>query len=491
MATFFYNNANSVDDIGHVWLAADLAGPRTVIVGFDGFVLNFNDGAIDSALTFFDASWTVTVRGLVGSFVTSGTGNGLFFNASSGLSNLTVGAAGVVFGEASGVLFTQRTNVTNAGHIRGNNDYAIFADADGAYTIKNSGLLEAIAANTIRIIGGGTHTIINSGRMVSDVDAVLQASGGGVEKMTNSGVIENALLFGDGNDTLTNFAKVGKKIVNGHIQGRIDMGTGNDIVTGGAIGEFVVDGGGRDTYNLGGGTDYLVAVGTGSGDGFIDIFNGGGGSDTYDATGASTSVVINLDTVMRVDPVFGNLAAQTATDFGTGQTGTDRLVSVENALGGSGGDCIFGSAAANLLNGAGSTDRLYGLGGNDRLLGGSGSDYLIGGAGRDVLDGGADVDFFIYTKLSDSTLGLAGRDVILNFGGGFDKIDFRPLSSGLVFIGVDEKFGQYFLDEIRVVTTGSGWIVQLDTSGDRKPDLAIEVVDPGHTINWGSGDFLM
>ena len=88
-----------------------------------------------------------------------------------------------------------------------------------------------------------------------------------------------------------------------------------------------------------------------------------GGIDTLDYSGFSANQLINLnpETFSNVGQEVGNVAIA-------------RGVIIENAIGGSGNDTLFGNSAANVLTGNG---------GNDTLDGGAGSDTMIGGLGDD------------------------------------------------------------------------------------------------------------
>jgi Ca2+-binding RTX toxin-like protein len=328
----------------------------------------------------------------------------------------------------------------------------------------------------------------------------LLATADSVEIFTNSGEITGDLDFGSGNDTYTNFASIKTKTktttVNGSVDGSIFMGEGNDIFKGGGLHERVVDGGGKDAYTLGGGDDVFTSNGTNAGDGNVDTVDGGPGIDQYDAfsLGATANLRINLDTIAHFDSIFGfTLAANTATDVGAGETGTDVVKNFENVISGSGNDSIFGSAVKNVFNGAEGDDTMFGLGGNDNLLGGSGADDLFGGSGRDHLDGGGSdgaIDTFHYSKLTDSLPGLKNRDFIGFFEDGFDRIDLSDVIVGNVTLtAVNSTFGAD-LNEIRILTIGGGWVIQFD-NGDNKPDLAIEVDDLTHSIVWDVNDFVV
>ncbi|SNS21860.1 calcium-binding protein [Tropicimonas sediminicola] len=84
--------------------------------------------------------------------------------------------------------------------------------------------------------------------------------------------------------------------------------------------------------------------------------------------------------------------------------GWDKLVRIENVIGGSEASRLFGDEGRNVLTGGAGNDALYGRGwsdeliggeGDDLLSGGRGGDYLIGGEGNDTLRGGVDNDTLI------------------------------------------------------------------------------------------------
>jgi Ca2+-binding RTX toxin-like protein len=76
---------------------------------------------------------------------------------------------------------------------------------------------------------------------------------------------------------------------------------------------------------------------------------------------------------------------------------------IENAVGGTGIDHIFGNHVDNILTGNGGNDDLYGGAGRDILRGGAGADTLDGGTDgwADVLEGGADSDVYIVHEKRD------------------------------------------------------------------------------------------
>jgi Ca2+-binding RTX toxin-like protein len=240
----------------------------------------------------------------------------------------------------------------------------------------------------------------NSGERWLDFRFILETrpSRTGSPTLTNSGTIDGNVFGRSGSDSVTNFAMVGDVMKSGTIDATIDLGTGNDKFTGGANPEILVDDDGADMVALGGGNDTYIATGGSFGADGIDTVRGGAGIDTYDASAATSNVFINLAAVPHdlgpFNPGSGPVAANTATGFDISGTAEDTITGFENAIGGAGGDIIYGTAASNVLSGNGGFDVLYGFGGDDTLNGGAGVDVLFGGAGKDQLTGGADQDPF-------------------------------------------------------------------------------------------------
>lgn len=179
---------------------------------------------------------------------------------------------------------------------------------------------------------------------------------------------------------------------------------GHDRITGGEVANVIDGQAGNDLLMGGAGDDTLIG---GAGD---DTLNGGAGSDTALFSGTAA---------VRVD--LSKTGAQK-----TGH-GLDKLVSIENVIGGSGHDLLIGNKAANIL---------IGDGGNDTLKGGAGKDTLDGGAGNDLLEGGKGSDTAIFSGKAAATVSLAvttaqntgyGRDRLVSIenvtgGSGNDKL---------------------------------------------------------------------
>jgi serralysin len=102
----------------------------------------------------------------------------------------------------------------------------------------------------------------------------------------------------------------------------------------------------------------------------------GGGTDTINVSNASATQTLDLRQ--------GNFSSL----YGlTNNLSVALGAVIENAIGGSGNDTIFGNDVANDLNG---------MRGNDTILGGGGADVITGGAGNDAIDGGAGSDAALY-----------------------------------------------------------------------------------------------
>jgi serralysin len=171
-----------------------------------------------------------------------------------------------------------------------------------------------------------------------------------------------------------------------------------------------------------------------------------------------------------LEDFFGGAAVYTWTNnlgiaFGT---------TIENAMGGSGGDRIIGNAVAN---------QLYGNAGNDTLDGGEGNDFLRGGEGDDSIVGGAGFDDTHGNQGNDIVRGGDGPDWVV--GGQGDDMLYGDAEGDVVYgnLGNDTQFGGDGIDWVRggqgndSLDGGAGddWM-----SGDRGDD----------TISGGAGSDL-
>jgi hypothetical protein len=151
-----------------------------------------------------------------------------------------------------------------------------------------------------------------------------------------------------------------------------------------------------------------------------------GGIDTLNYSGFASNqwLDLNSEAFSNVGGGIGNVSI----GFGT---------VIENAIGGSGDDFLFGNVADNMLTGGSGNDTISGNGGADVLIGGLGVDILTGGIGGDAfqgttadLSGDTIADFqsgdrIVFTNaslasftfnLSGSTLTYSGGSLILTGG---------------------------------------------------------------------------
>ncbi len=175
-----------------------------------------------------------------------------------------------------------------------------------------------------------------------------------------------------------------------------------------------------------------------------------GGIDTLDYSGFSQiqRIDLNAEAYSNVGGRIGNVYVARGTV-------------IENAIGGSGSDVIFGNDAANRLVGNDGDDELHGGGGADRLEGGSGYDKYYVDQQADVifesLTGGVDDvfatgSFYLYANLENLTLAEGSGNI---FGVGNDLANIITGNEGSNLLiagagddvvsggaGVDSLFGQ-------------------------------------------------
>ena len=174
---------------------------------------------------------------------------------------------------------------------------------------------------------------------------------------------------------------------------------------------------GDDVYgfNSNTGLDYYTA--TSSSDKLIFSVWDSGGNDTFDFSGFHQNQIIDLR-----DGHFSDIGGLTK------NVSIAKDVIIENAIGGSGDDIIYGNDADNIL------------------IGGGGNDILYGGGGQDILWGGTGSNTFVYKEASDSY--SYAPDKIMDFETGIDKIDLSEL--------IENSFGQKFINFVDKLTGRAG-----------------------------------
>jgi Ca2+-binding RTX toxin-like protein len=161
-----------------------------------------------------------------------------------------------------------------------------------------------------------------------------------------------------------------------------------------------------------------------------------GGNDTLDCSGFPQDQTISLwaGTYSDIGGKHGNVGI-----YGIGGS-SDTII--ENAIGGSGWDTIYGNQGDNELQGGDGSDELVGYSGLDTLHGDAGEDTLDGGEDDDKLYGGDDNDILHGGGGNDLLAGDDGDDYLdggansdLMFGG--NGIDTASYSSAQAAVTVD------------------------------------------------------
>ena len=144
----------------------------------------------------------------------------------------------------------------------------------------------------------------------------------------------------------------------------------------------------------------------------------GGGIDTFNASGFSQKQIINLNpnTFSNIDGKIYNISIALN-------------VSIENAVGGSGDDFLYGNALEN------------------RIQAGAGDDSIEGSYANDDIDGGEGIDYAVYAA-SISTMIAAARDanglVTIRTSFGTDTLsNIESVSFSDATVSIEELLGDY------------------------------------------------
>ena len=361
----------------------------------------------------------------------------------------------------------------------------------------------------------GNDTLTWTGQYIYGVGAttpsaplVVLDGGNGNDTITASGPGIVTIYGGAGNDTITM-----------NQGGRIDAGSGDDIVI---VPTYVSD---ATNIRLGSGADIITFANffpsssnstvivedfsAGAGGDMIDLtnilsngFTNWNGSTNPFASGHLQLVASGSDVILTIDADstgmgyssgnlmrFANttLANFAAANFG-GYSPNGAAPTALQITGTSAADTINGSLGNDILNGLDGNDVINGGYGSDQIDGGAGDDILSGGRGADVVHGGVGNDTLteIFSNQSESLFGDNGADriellapstmnfsgqasasVILDGGAGNDEI--------FVFADIDGPYSFY-----------SAW-QQLDINGGAGDDLIRLGVVSNVRIDAGAG----
>ena len=421
---------------------------------------NLNGGVGVDAVSYRAAVSGVTVN--LSTFVPQNVGGGQGFDILINFER--------VIGSAFDDLLTGDANA-NFLHGEGGND-----TIDGGagldladYRFAASGITVNLGISGAQFVSSsqGYDTLINiEGVAGTDFDDIIIGDSSNNQIAGRDG--NDVLDGGDGEDTAASAAAPLGVTVDLSIAGPQNTGWGTKTLI--------------DFENLTGSNFNDVLTGDGNdnrlaGLGGDDVLDGGGGSDTADYAGGGT-------VILATGGVTVNLSVAGPQNIGGGQ-GFDTLISIENIFGSGFGDTLTGDADANVLTGNG---------GDDNLSGGGGDDTLIAGAGADSLSGGTGADQFVYSAVSESTVGLSGRDIITGFkqAGDADVIDLAEIYAGVLAFdnnltpAVDPGVTAH---HVTWYESGGNTIVQADVTGDTTADFAITLT--GTALGLSSTDFIL
>ncbi len=210
---------------------------------------------------------------------------------------------------------------------------------------------EVVESDTIEEVPGGGRDTIDFSQLSTAVTLNLGTTAaqgvnlGRLLTLTSSSGIEDA-TGGSAADSL---------IGNSNANQLSGFGAG-DTLSGGAGSDTLLGGLGDDVYLFG-------TASSSEADAVTELPNNG--TDTLSFAGLTTAVVVNLAST-AIQPVHAN---RTLT--------LNSAVVIENLIGGTGADTLFGNSLLNTLTGGAGDDKLIGAGGNDLLLGGANNDTYV------------------------------------------------------------------------------------------------------------------
>src|SRR5262249_2512757 len=290
----------------------------------------------------------------------------------------------------------------------------------------------------------------------SNFNDVLEGDGG-----------NNVLKGGNGIDTLGyEHAGAGVTVSLNLTSAQNTIGAGTDIVstfenlTGSAFDDLLV---GKSGVNI------LFAL-----DG-NDTLNGSSGADTMvGGNGNDTYVVDNLGDIVDETSSDGTDTINSSVTFNFADA-VHAKGDIENLnLTGSGNVNGTGNALDNTINGNTGRNVLSGGAGIDTINGNSGNDTINGGSGGDILTGGLRNDQFVFSAITDNSVGT--YDTITDFMHGLDRLNLAAIDAD-PSAALDQAF-LFGGNNVNVVAhsvtwfeTGGNTIVQADVDGDTNADV--------------------
>ena len=290
-------------------------------------------------------------------------------------------------------------------------------------------------------------------------------------------------------------------IVGGQGSDWISAGAGDDVIHGGAGRDYLTGGAGADTFyftNTGEFGDVIVDFEAGVDKIYLaDIADlpaqAQNTSWSWLGAGAFTGHALELRAYQSGGKTFvtADLDGDKATDIWLELTGShtltasDFIVATSSAAG--------STSAAALSAQAVTPNEIVGTSGADTLTGTAANDRFTGGAGTDKMTGGAGYDQFVFVSKSDSVPG-AGRDVVVDFTQGQDRIDLSALDANAgttahdAFNWIGQSAFSGAAGQLRASVYSYGTVIQADLNGDKVADFEIALSKP---FELTSHDFLL
>ncbi len=251
-------------------------------------------------------------------------------------------------------------------------------DADNLLGGAGADTLNGDAGNDV-LRGGDGADILNGGTEIDTAEYVDKTLA--VSITLNSGGTGTAFVNGVAEDTLAGIEN-------------LTGGSGSDTLVGNQAANVLMGGNGNDTLRGGLGFDTL---------------DGGANTDTADYSDRTQQVALELNGATGTNATVNGLTE-------------DFVVNIENIIGGSDADILFGDANGNRIDGNGGADKISGGGGADTLNGGLENDGISGGDQIDTISGDAGNDRLFGDGDNDVINGGADND-LLNGGLGSDTLD--------------------------------------------------------------------
>ena len=370
-----------------------------------GQTFGFNSNVSGLSAPFFDFTKNVDPVVTLWDMGTNNTLDLTGFSASSTV-NLTPGTFSSCNGQINNIAIAFNTAI----------DTVICGSGNDTVTANNDGDTLNGGAGSDTLIGGTGNDTINGGPGSDTLDG-----GSGTDLLTYAGAASGVTVslavsgpqdtHGAGIDTISNFENLTGSSFN-------DALTGDDnanVIRGNAGADVINAGNGNDEIHGGAGNDELHGqtgndiIYGGTGD---DTIWGGQGSDVLDGGGEITAgdnpADVGNDTlngatplaISGTDDTAGYLSAGGGVTVSLALTGAqntvhagwDTLNNINNVIGSTFDDTLYGNSGNNVLSGGQGNDELHGGQGSDTLFGGSGNDTIYGGAGNDAIIGGAGDD---------------------------------------------------------------------------------------------------